>query len=86
MEAVENVVDYLANNPVYVGLGVVLLALIVGALIKKMTKLLIFALVLTAAYGYYLHDAARDPLDAVTDSLKGIGADTERLMERHGVR
>ncbi len=86
MESIENVLDYLINNPIYAAVLVLLLVLMAVALIKKMTKLLIIALIAAAAYGYYLHDVSRGPLDRAKDQLQTLGEDAERLMERSGIR
>ncbi len=86
MEAIESVIDYLTKNPVYAAVAVLLLVLVAVALMKKMTKLLVIALLAAAAYGYYLHDVSRGPLDRAKDQLQTLGDDADRLLERSGIR
>ncbi len=84
----EQLLDFVANNPPYaVGLVVLSLLLLV-ALIKKMVKVAILAVVLNAGYLYYLQDAAgktyADAQDKVEEVAEKATDKAGDLMDKAG--
>ena len=54
----DQLIDFVTNNPLYAVGVVVLTLLLLVALVKKMVKIPILAVALNAGYVYYLQDTA----------------------------
>lgn len=79
----EAVIEFLQANPLYAAGAAVLIILFVVSLIMKAVKLIVIAVVLNLAYGYYVQDTAEDAyakanrtiesaVDTAVDSTKNI--------------
>ena len=58
MSYLEEFMEFLMAEPLYIGGLVILGLIIVGALAKKMIKIAIIGVLLSLGYVYYLHDYA----------------------------
>lgn len=84
----EQLIEFLTDNPLY-ALGIVVLALLlVFALFKKMMKIALLAVVLMAAYIYYLQDSAdkayaraQDRAERVIDKAGDLFDDAKELTK-----
>lgn len=66
----QQVIDFIAANPLYgVGLAL-LLAFLIFSLVKKAVKLIVIAVLLNVGYGYYLHDMAQTAYDRAISTVK----------------
>lgn len=84
----ERLLDFVASNPLYAaGLAALGLLLLV-ALIKKMLKVAILTVVLSAGYVYYLQDAAEkayaDAQHKVDDAAEKATDKAGNLMDKAG--
>ncbi len=70
----QDVIDFLMNNPIYAAVAVLLVILIVVSLAKKMMKLAVIALIAFGAYGYYVYDRSSDPVQQIVDDAKSLGS------------
>ena len=77
----EQLIDFLTNNPLYAAGVVVLTLLLLVALIKKMVKVAILAVALNAGYVYYLQDAAEK---AYADTQDKVEQAAEQATDKAG--
>ena len=65
----ENIIEQLSSNPLYLGIGVVLAIILVYGIIKKVVKLIIILAIALIAFVGYLQFTGRD-VPSSTDELK----------------
>jgi ElaB/YqjD/DUF883 family membrane-anchored ribosome-binding protein len=81
---VEALIEFITQNPLY-GVGLVaLVLLLLFALIKKMVKLIIIAVLLNLGYGYYLQDMAEDAYARAEAKYKSARDQAENLIDEAG--
>lgn len=77
----EALVEFISQNPLY-GAGIVLgVVILLIALAKKMLKLAIVAIVLTAAYVYYLHDMAEETYSKAEKKFEDVRDSADQLID-----
>ncbi len=78
------VIDFVTANPLY-GAGIVLLlALLIVGVVKKMAKLAVIAVLLNVGYVYYLHDAAADYYQQAQRTVEGAAAKAADAADKTG--
>ena len=87
----EQLIDFVTENPLYAA-GVVLFTLmLLIALVKKAVKIAILAVVLNAGYVYYLQDTAekyyakgQDKVEKLSKEASKVGDQAENLLDEAG--
>ena len=77
----EEVIQSILNNPVYLGIAIGLLALIVFSLIKKLLKVAWIGVVLLIVYLVYLAVTGEEPPAAIEDTLEKAGDTVEEVID-----
>lgn len=73
-----SIIEFLQANPLYIVALAFLILFLLVSLFKKAVKLIVVAVILNIAYGYYLHDIsaayeqANEKLESVVDATKEI--------------
>jgi hypothetical protein len=80
----EALIDFVTQNPLY-GIGIVaLVLLLLFALMKKMIKLVIIAILLNIGYVYYLQDMAQDAYARAEAKYETAKEKTKNLIDEAG--
>lgn len=80
----EAFIDFVTQNPLY-GIGIVaLVLLLLFALLKKMIKLVIIAILLNIGYVYYLQDLAEDAFTRAEAQYEAAKDQTKNLINNAG--
>jgi c-di-AMP phosphodiesterase-like protein len=87
----EQLIDFVTENPLY-AVGVVLFTLLLLiALVKKAIKIAILAVALNAGYIYYLQDSAekyyakgQDKVEQISQEASKVGEQAENLLDEAG--
>jgi|LULS01.1.fsa_nt_gb hypothetical protein len=74
---IENLVNLFSENPAYLGIAVVLAAVILFGVIKKLVKLALVVAAVLVIYVAYLAWSGED----VSDSLKDLGEKSTEIIE-----
>lgn len=78
------VIDYLTQHPLHAAAAVLLLIFLLVSLAKKMFKVAILVVVLNVAYGYYLHEIAKEAYAAAKSSYKETRESAQELLDEAG--
>lgn len=66
----QNIIDLLMNNPLYILGGVLLVIIIIFYLIKKVVKIAMLIAAIFVAYGAFLYLTEDDPLKSFQDKME----------------
>lgn len=73
-----SIIEFLQANPLYIVVLAFLILFLLVSLFKKAVKLIVAAVVLNIAYGFYLHDIsaayeqANEKLESVVETTKDV--------------
>ena len=65
----QELLDLLMSNRIYMGIAVIIVIGLVLFLLKKVFKLFMLLMVMILAYGAYLYVTEDDPIEAIKDKL-----------------
>ncbi len=79
----ENIIEQLSSNPLYLAIGVVLAIILVFGIIKKVAKLIIILAIALIAFAGYLHFTGREVPSSADKLKQSVSKQIDKLKNRH---
>ena len=76
----EQIIERLFTNPVFVKIGIGLAVLISLSLLKKLVKVVVFLVSIFLIYGYYVYSTGAEPVSI--DDVKKLGKTAEEVIDK----
>ena len=76
----DQIIERLFTDPVFVKIGIVLAVLISLSLLKKLVKVVIFLVLILLIYGYYVYSTGAEPVSI--DDVKQLGKTAEEVIDK----
>ncbi|MCK5520074.1 hypothetical protein KAJ27_17050 [bacterium] len=73
--------DAILNNPLYLGIAIVLIVLIVFSIIKKVLKLTVIAVLLFVAYSFFVIKTSDNPEKTMKKHFKNSKEQIEKVVD-----
>lgn len=78
---IQPIIDFLEANPLYAVGGAIFLLFLIYSLVKKAIKLVVIAIILNLAYGYYLADMANEFYSKASNTVEDVRQKAEDIVE-----
>ena len=76
----DQIIERLFTDPVFVKIGIVLAVLISLSLLKKLVKVVISLVLILLIYGYYVYSTGAEPVSI--DDVKKLGKTAEEVIDK----
>ena len=76
----EQIIERLFTDPVFVKIGIGLAVLISLSLLKKLVKVVVFLVSIFLIYGYYVYSTGAEPVSI--DDVKKLGKTAEEVIDK----
>ena len=77
----ENILEQISSNPVYLAISVILGALLIYGIVKRLIKLILVIALILVSYAIYLHTTGQE-VPATTKELKeSVSENVEKVKE-----
>ena len=76
----DQIIERLFTDPVFVKIGIVVAVLISLSLLKKLVKVVISLVLILLIYGYYVYSTGAEPVSI--DDVKKLGKTAEEVIDK----
>jgi hypothetical protein len=76
----EQIIERLLTDPVFVSIGIVLAVLISLSLLKKLVKVVVFLVLILLIYGYFIYSTGAEVVSI--DDVNKLGKTAEEVIDK----